>query len=100
LIKGGGILTQRFQWHPLKAEDNQAKHRISFDEATTVFDDPLHEVFPDPDHSETEVRLIALGTSNKANLLFVSFVERDESIRIISARKATRQELYDYEEGS
>ena len=67
-------------------------HKVSFAEAATVFDDPLHEVFPDPDHSAFEDRLIALGTSSKGWLLFVSFVERGEVIRIISARKATRQE--------
>ncbi len=91
-------MAQRFQWHPPKAASNLKTHKVSFAEAATVFDDPLHEVFPDPDHSEFEERLIALGTSGKGRLLFVSFVERGNVIRIISARKATRQELHDYEE--
>ena len=91
-------MTQRFQWHPLKNDSNRKKHKVSFDEATSVFDDPSHEIFPDPDHSETETRFIALGTSGKANLLFVSFVERGDVIRIISARKVTRCELHEYEE--
>ena len=91
-------MAQRFQWHPPKAASNLKTHRVSFAEATTVFDDPLHEIFPDPDHSEFEERLIALGTSSKGWLLFVSFVERGNVFRIISARKATRQELHEYEE--
>lgn len=91
-------MAQGFQWHPPKAASNLKTHKVSFTEATTVFADLLHEIFPDPDHSELEVRLIALGTSSKGRLLFVSFVERGNVIRIISARKATRQELHDYEE--
>jgi hypothetical protein len=91
-------LAQRFQWHPPKAAHNLKAHQVSFTEATTVFDDSLHEVFPDPDHSAFEDRLIALGTSNKGRLLFVSSVERGDATRIISARKATRQELHEYEE--
>lgn len=91
-------MAQRFQWHSPKAASNLKAHKVSFAEAATVFDDPLHEVFPDPDHSAFEDRLIALGTSNKGWLLFVSFVERGNVIRIISARKATRQELQEYEE--
>ena len=91
-------MAQRFQWHPPKAASNLKWHKVSFAEAATVFDDPLHEVFPDPDHSAFEDHLIALGTSSKGRLLFVSFVERGDMIRLISARKATRQELHDYEE--
>ncbi len=88
-----------FEWDALKARVNWRKHRISFDEALTVFNDNLARIFPDPDHSSEEFREIIVGHSLLARLLFVSFVEKlDGRVRIISARKATRREEENYEE--
>lgn len=89
----------RFEWDPSKAERNLAKHGVSFDEATTAFDDDLFLAFADPDHSDAENRLILVGRSNEGRLLVVSFTERAEDIRLISARRATRRERKVYEEG-
>jgi uncharacterized DUF497 family protein len=88
----------RFSWNRRKAEENLRKHRVSFDEATTVFDDPLSVTIPDPDHSVDEQRFLLLGVSNRGRLLVVAHSERDDSIRIISARRADRQERRTYEE--
>jgi len=102
----GGICSQRsmvkpmsiqFQWDAQKAARNQRKHRISFAEAATVFRDPLASVFDDKDHSEEEYREIIIGHSIRHQLLVVSFTERGDVIRIISARKANREEREDYE---
>ncbi len=89
----------KFQWDPRKAKLNFAKHRISFEEATTAFRDPLSATAPDPDHSSKEKRFVTFGLSAKGRLLLVSHTERGESIRIISARRATKQEREIYEEG-
>jgi uncharacterized DUF497 family protein len=87
-----------FTWDHAKAEANQRKHRVSFDEAATVFGDPLARIHGDPDHSTKEAREIIVGHSRRHRLLLVSFTERDDRIRIISARLATRHEREDYEE--
>jgi uncharacterized DUF497 family protein len=86
-------------WDPLKAAANLAKHGISFDEASTVFDDPLYIDFYDPDHSDAEHRYLVMGQSQQGRLLIVSYTERDETARIISARAVTPAERRTYEEG-
>ena len=91
----------RFEWNPEKAASNIRKHGISFDEAVTVFKDPLAFIFDDTTHSEYEHREIIIGTSTVRRMILVCFVERLESVvRIISARPATRQEIKDYEENA
>jgi len=88
-----------FEWDPNKATTNEKKHGISFSEATTVFGDPLELTISDPDHSSGEFRFLSIGKSNVGNLLVVSYTERKQNrIRIISARKATRQEQKYYEQ--
>jgi len=74
------------------------KHGVSFDEAETIFADPLFLTFPDPDHSIGENRLIIMGESSEGRLLVVAFAERGEVVRLISARPATRRERRAYEE--
>jgi uncharacterized DUF497 family protein len=87
-----------FNWDRVKAESNLRKHHISFDEATTVFYDPLSLIFDDEEHSISEKREIIIGYSKNRNLLLVFFTERNKRIRIYSARKATKMERKDYEE--
>jgi uncharacterized protein len=87
-----------YQWDDSKAALNLIKHGVSFDEAKSVFDDPLYIDFFDPDHSIGELRFIVLGQSLVGRLLFVSYTERDEAIRIISARLATPMERRAYEQ--
>jgi uncharacterized protein len=82
----------RFEWDREKARINLTKHKVSFDEAVTVFYDPLSATFADPDHSDNEQRLITIGYSSHRRLLVVSYVERGKTIRIISARPATAHE--------
>ena len=89
-----------FEWDDQKAKTNTKKHGVSFEEASTVFADPLSRTIPDPIHSEEEDRFVILGESTQRRLLVVSFTERGENIRIISARTATRRERNDYEEGA
>jgi hypothetical protein len=89
-----------FEWNPEKAVINQRKHSISFQEAATVFDDSLSVTFPDPDHSIGESRYVIIGMSALGQLLVVSHTDRGNRTRIISARKASRQEKRFYEEGS
>jgi len=89
-----------FQWDENKARTNLAKHGVSFDEATTVFADPLSLTIPDPAHSQMEDRLIVLGHSHQRKLLVVVHTERGDSIRIISARRASRRERTTYEESN
>lgn len=88
----------KFEWDENKNRGNQSKHKISFEEAKTVFYDEKALVIDDPDHSEQEERFIILGQSNKANLLIVCHCYRasDTVIRIISARKATKTETSQY----
>ncbi|MEW6686139.1 MAG: BrnT family toxin [Candidatus Edwardsbacteria bacterium] len=82
----------QFEWDPEKAKQNYKKHRVYFEEAATVFYDPLSATFDDPDHSISELRLITVGFSSRGRLLVVSHTEREKNIRIISARTATAQE--------
>lgn len=82
----------RFEWDRDKAESNLRKHRISFDEAVTVFYDPLSATFGDPDHSAEEDRLITVGYSANGRLVVVCHTDRSGMIRIISARRASAQE--------
>jgi hypothetical protein len=88
-----------FEWNPQKATRNVQKHRVSFSEAATVFEDPLSSTAPDPDHSLDEDRLLIVGASHQGRLLIVSFAERGDRLRIISARELTRIERETYEEG-
>ena len=81
-----------FEWDREKAKKNNRKHKVSFDEAMTVFYDPLSATFDDPDHSVDEQRLITVGYSSRGRLLVVSHTERGKAVRIISARLATTQE--------
>lgn len=87
-----------FEWDRRKAKYNRRKHRISFEEAHTIFSDPLARIFDDPDHSIREDRELIIGHSNRGRLLVVSFTERDDRVRIISARAATKRERKEYEE--
>jgi uncharacterized DUF497 family protein len=89
-----------FEWDQDKAASNKKKHGISFEEAATVFGDPLAAIFDDPVHSQEEHREILIGHSTRNRLLVICFTERAEAIRIISARRATKQERRDYEENS
>jgi uncharacterized DUF497 family protein len=86
-----------FEWDPEKAVENLKKHGISFEEASSVFGDPLSTVVDDPDHSFGEVRCLIFGRSVLGRLLSVSFTEPDDSIRIISARKLTSRETREFE---
>lgn len=87
-----------FEWDPVKAKLNLKEHGVSFDEATTIFRDTLSITIPDPDHSDYEDRFIDIGMSHRMQLLVVSYTERKDKIRIISARRATRAERKNYEE--
>jgi uncharacterized DUF497 family protein len=88
----------KFEWDAGKANLNIRKHGVSFEEATTVFRDPLSATALDPDHSIRESRFVTVGMSAAGRLLTVFHAERGESIRIISARNATKQERKIYEE--
>ncbi|MDB4698614.1 BrnT family toxin [Candidatus Latescibacteria bacterium] len=88
-----------FDWDSNNAASNLSKHGVSFEEAQTVFDDPLYVDFYDPDHSQDEHRYIIVGQSRTDRLLVVSYTERGDAIRLISAREATRGERIAYEEG-
>ena len=81
-----------FEWDRAKAESNRRKHKVTFDEAVSVFYDPLSATFPDPDSSRTEQRLITVGRSSQDRLLVVVHIEQGETIRIISARLTTAHE--------
>jgi uncharacterized DUF497 family protein len=87
-----------FEWDDAKDSANFAKHGVYFDDAKTVFDDPLHVDFFDPDHSADELRYIIIGESSKRRLLIVSYTQRDDLIRLISARDLTSTEREAYEE--
>lgn len=88
----------KFEWDANKAVSNLAKHGVSFDEAKTVFNDPLYVDFYDPDHSDDEERYLIVGESKLGRLLVVSYAERKDSMRVISAREVTRSEREAYEE--
>ena len=82
----------QFEWNREKARKDLKKHKVSFDEAMTVFYDPLSAIFDDPDHLVDEQRLITVGCSSRGRLLVISHAERGKAIRIISARTATAHE--------
>ena len=87
-----------FEWDKRKAESNLKAHGVSFREATTVFADPLAITISDPDHSSAEMRFLDIGRSCFGRLLVVSYTERANKIRLISARPAARNERRQYEE--
>jgi uncharacterized DUF497 family protein len=87
-----------FEWDDNKARTNLAKHGVSFEEASTVFADALSITIPDPAHSQAEARFIILGHSHRQRLLVVVHTERGDKIRLISARRASRNERKQYEE--
>lgn len=87
----------RFTWDPAKERSNKRKHGVGFQEATTVFGDPLAVTVSDPDHSTGEERLLTIGLSAIGKLTVVCHIEQGDTIRIISARRATAHERKDYE---
>jgi uncharacterized DUF497 family protein len=87
-----------FEWDPAKAKLNLKEHGVSFDEATTVLRDTLSITIADPDLSDSEDRFIDIGMFHRGQLLVVSYTERKDKVRIISARRATRTERKSYEE--
>ena len=88
-----------FDWDPVKAQINFKKHGVSFIEAASVFSDSLSVTVPDPDHSLEEDRYVTVRLSNRSRHLIVAHSERDDYIRIISARTLTRAEKEAYERG-
>jgi uncharacterized DUF497 family protein len=89
-----------FEWDERKARSNLAKHGVSFEEAATIFGDPLSLTIPDPAHSQAENRFIIIGQSHQRKLLVVVHTERGDNIRVISARRASKRERKAYEEAS
>ena len=89
-----------FEWDAKKAKYNLRKHGVSFEEASSVFNDVLAAYYIDPDHSASENRFLTIGTSSQGQLLHVAFTDRGQRIRIISARKPTKREKKLYEEES
>ena len=87
-----------FEWDPRKAISNLRKHGISFGEAVTIFNDELSITVSDPDHSKVEDRYITIGWSNRGRLIMVSHIDRNDRVRIISARELTQAERKAYEE--
>jgi uncharacterized DUF497 family protein len=94
----GAVVKSNFEWDSEKAEKNISKHEVDFDEASSVFDDPMFITILDEEHSIIEERYITIGLSNKGRLLLVAHAERNDRIRIISARKATNNEEKFYQE--
>jgi uncharacterized protein len=88
-----------FEWNPDKANSNLKKHGVSFNEASTVFNDLLSVTFPDPDHSLGEERYVIIGLSSANRILIVPHTDRVGRVRIISVREATRNERRFYEDG-
>jgi len=88
-----------YEWDPIKAQVNRRKHGVAFEEAASVFQDPAALTFNDPDHSDEESREMTIWLSTKGRVLFLSHCEREDGIRIISARKATPKERKQYAEG-
>lgn len=93
-------MSQQFEWDAAKAVTNVTDHGVTFEEALTVFADSLARIFADPDHSADEMREIIIGQSTQARLIVVAFIERDDRLRIISARETTARERRDYEENT
>jgi len=87
-----------FEWDPVKARDNEAKHNVSFSEATEIFADNLSSSAADPDHSIAEERFVIFGRTLKDRYLVVAFTDRGGRLRIISAREMTRRERQAYEQ--
>jgi uncharacterized protein len=88
----------KYVWDENKATANLSKHGVTFEEAKTVFNDSLFVDFYDPDHSYGEHRYILIGESHQGRLLFISYMERNDVIRLISAREATQLERKAYEQ--
>lgn len=88
-----------YDWHPAKAASNARKHGVTFEEAGSVFGDPLAYTFPDPDHSKGDERYVTFGLSINQRILVVCHVEHQQGIRIISAREASPHERKTYQEG-
>ena len=89
----------QFEWDPAKAAANVRRHRVNFHEAAAVLADPLSTTFPDEVHSEGEARFLTIGATTRGAILVVAHTERNETVRIISARRATRREREFYEQG-
>lgn len=89
----------KFEWDYTKAKANKKKHQITFQEASTIFFDPLSDTFYDPGHSIDENRYITIGMSEFMNILVVAYTYKNDIIRIVSARKATKRERRYYENG-
>lgn len=89
----------RIEWDPRKAQSNLRKHKVSFEEASTALSDPMAATGADPDHSVTEDRFVTFGVSERGRLLVVAHTDEEETIRIISARTASKGERELYEEG-
>ncbi len=89
----------QFEWDPDKDRENLGQHGVSFDEASTAFGDPFAVTITDPDHSNDEYRFLTTGYSNRQRLIIVAHTDRDERIRLISAREVTATERHVYEEG-
>ena len=90
----------QFDWDPKKARSNAKKHALSFEEAATIFYDPLSATFDDPDHSDEESRFVTVGYSSRNRLCVVVHTERKGMLRMISARQATAEERKRHEEGT
>jgi uncharacterized protein len=88
-----------FEWDEVKARENLKRHKVPFDEGKTIFNDPLLLTYPDIEGADPEERYINLGLSAKNRVLVLIHTERQNKIRIISCRKATRRERRHYEEG-
>jgi len=86
-----------FEWYPPKAQSNLEKHKVSFQEASTIFADKNILELPDREHSENELRYIGVGRSDQGRLLFVNFTVRSDRVRIISARQTRSWERTEYE---
>ncbi|MDB5987746.1 MAG: hypothetical protein JWR16_2799 [Nevskia sp.] len=87
----------KFSWDARKARSNLRKHKVSFDEATTVFGDSLSGTIPDPDHSEGEHRFVTIGVSSSGRLLVICHSEEGDTVRLINAREATAHERNRYQ---
>lgn len=92
-------MATRFEWDHNKAKRNEQKHRVSFEEARTVFQDPDFIMVLDEAHSHDELRYITIGRSSRGRLLIVAHTDRDDTIRLISARTAARKEREFYAHG-
>jgi uncharacterized DUF497 family protein len=93
-------MSAEFEWDAAKADENLKKHGVAFEEAVTVFADPLANIFDDPDHSGDELRELIVGHSTAQHLLIVNFTDRGGGTRIIGARDVTARERRDYEQNT